>query len=414
MHRTRSRNQLQGLYCLAVAVSLCAHANAAGVCEVTETPPSCSDSVVRNVGDILIAVQFEGAFDQPASVGILGIPPGGSEQDVYLHARWAASSIGDLHPVAAAPKQQWALTSPTYSRLYHFDECGQVITDDYGRLQPGAQEVGFAVDPVEGDVLVSGRLNNTSVPHTHTYYRVASASSHSTFISELRVVDGLPDYEGANSAESGAMAFAPDGTLFQSGYGRESLTTISAEQLSRPNGPVEEILSRIGLTDGAGLEELVNDGSHLWGIAIPSVGKPSGAVVRINPTDKLRTDWYIPDGPADRLEGLVIDSGGNLWVATRAGRLTQLSRSTSHQVTKTIDLAAAVSHLSAKLPSDINTLSSARSLSVYGANPPAMCPISAACSVANLGRAGSSKPSLVGLGIGLGLALMSVVRRRRR
>lgn len=414
MLQLRSRNQLRGLCCLAFAVGLCAEVHAAGVCQVAETPPMCSDSVDRNVGDILIAVQFETDFDQPASVGILGVPPGGTEQDVYLHARWTASSVGDLHPVGSNPKQQWALTSPTYSRLYHLDECGRVITDDYGRLQPGAQEVGFAVDPVSGDVLVSGSLSSASVPHTHTYYRVAAPSSHTTFISELRVVDGLPDYEGANSAQSGAMAFTPDGTLFQSGYGRESLTSISAEQLSRTDGPVEEILSRIGLSDGAGLEELVHDGSHLWAIAIPSVGKPSGAVVRINPTDKQRTDWYIPDGPADRLEGLVIDRDGNLWVSTRGGRLTQLSRTTSHQVTKTIDLVAAVSHLSSKLPSDVKALTSTRSLSVYGANPPAMCPISSACSVANLGRAGSSNPSLVGLGMGLGLALMSVVRRRRR
>lgn len=372
---------------------------AAELCPDQQVPPlNCPDGHLRQLGNILVT-----GYLGSGQVGVLSVDSAAAVANVFVHSSWSGHDIGNVHSVPHSPKEQYVLTGVQGSYSIHrLDECGQSVEQGVGGLVLQGQYRGFTVDSVTGDLIVSSSIERRNThqppqPARHEYFRIApDGSGFTTLTSELDSVV----YEGADTRVSGAMTYDSAGTLWQSGYGQESLTSITQEQLSQ--SVPRESLHRVGA--GLGLNALAYDGRYLWGS--PALG--DAGVYRISPEgpDYVRTLWYTADfetsnSNGNDTRGVTVDADGNPWVVTFDSKLVQLSKDSPNTVLKVVDLRAAVPEFSSPF-----------ALGVYGANPEGItrqCD-GLACAVGTVGGAGRPWGTVA---LGLGLALAGLTCRRR-
>ncbi len=399
MQRQTPYRTLLSVATLAGVATQSLNAGAQQACPEEQAPAlNCPDGNVRQPGSILITGNLGSGL-----VGVVSVDPAGTEADVFVHSSWSGHDIGNIHPVPHSPKEQFVLTGIQGSYgIHRLDQCGQTAEVGYGGLAVQGQYKGFAVDSASGDLIVSSQIEKLHTadppqPPRHEYFRIAAdGSGFSTFTTEL---DSLV-YEGADSRVSGAMTYDSQGTLWQSGYGQESLTSITHAQLLQD--VPQESFHRVGV--GRGLNALGYDGRYLWGSA--ALGAPE--LYRIDPQGPAyaRTLWYTADfatelSNGNDTRGVTVDPDGNPWVITFDNKLVKLGKDSPDTVLKVIDLKVAVPEFS-----------SAFALGVYGVNPAGIegrCN-GLGCSVSEVGKT----TGLSGLSaLGLGLVLFGLARRRR-
>lgn len=346
-------------------------ASASISCPSPQQNVTCSDGETRRPGDLMMG------FTTFGNAMIVGIHPATSQQfpDVYMHSQFPAAYLGDLVPVPENPNQMLvgAELDATGKRMTigRLDRCGVLVDPKYGDFTAfygltGLQHLlgvaGLAIDPTSGDIFMPEFAWHPQVtsglrPFAHRHFRVPHGGGPATYF----YAGGTDDYGPGDSRHSGGSAFNLDGDLYQSGYGQESLSVITAEQLDEMNPQevrIDHDPNQHNSPGYRGLHRMVVDGTGRYIFATDL----SYDIVRIDTQHDYERTVFLASTPGRSFKQIAIDTSNRIWTVDTSGVLHRTSNIyLSYGVIEaSYDVASAIG-----LPGQ-----AAVSLAIYGVNEP--------------------------------------------